>query len=84
MLLAMLLTPIFGLILGAISFLPDMSSIDYVAESAGLIHAIAAIGFVIFPQNLFIATIACVVFWLGVQVAWAIIEWIYKKIPGVN
>lgn len=28
--------------------------------------------------------IGSIVFWAGVQISWAIIEWCYKKIPGVS
>ncbi len=25
-----------------------------------------------------------IIYWAGIQIAWAIVEWCYKKIPGVS
>lgn len=37
-----------------------------------------------FPLDLWILILTNIVFWITVQFSWAIIEWIYKKIPGIN
>ena len=37
-----------------------------------------------FPVDVWAVFIGNVVTWTGIQYGWAIIEWIYKKIPGVN
>lgn len=41
-------------------------------------------GLGLFPNDVWIVCISNGMFWLVVQFTWAIIEWIYKKIPGVN
>lgn len=37
-----------------------------------------------FPIDLWIAILVNIVFWLTLQFGWAVIEWVYKKIPGVS
>lgn len=37
-----------------------------------------------FPADVFTTVISVVVFCYGSQFVWAIVEWCYKKIPGVN
>lgn len=37
-----------------------------------------------FPVDVWAVVILNITFWLSIQFAWAIIEWIYKKIPGIN
>lgn len=37
-----------------------------------------------FPTEVYVVTLMNIGFWITVQFAWAIIEWIYKKIPGIN
>ena len=80
-----LLTLIFRLFNLIINLLPDLSYIDPLSgfDISGFIY-ILAYGFFIFPFELFIIFIGNMIFWLGVQMVWAVIEWIYKKIPGVN
>ena len=38
----------------------------------------------IFPLDVWITAIGSVTMWYGFQLGWAIVEWIYKKIPGVD
>ena len=41
-------------------------------------------GMMFFPIEVWTIIIANVVFWLVATYSWSLIEWIYKKIPGVN
>lgn len=41
-------------------------------------------GLGIFPVDVWVVVLANGMFWLVIQFTWAIIEWIYKKIPGVD
>ncbi len=41
-------------------------------------------GLGIFPKDVWIIVISNGLFWLSIQFTWAIIEWLYKKIPGVD
>lgn len=38
----------------------------------------------IFPVDLWVVIISNVTFWYVAQMTWAIIEWVYKKIPMIN
>jgi len=38
----------------------------------------------IFPIDVWVTVIGSVVMWYGLQLGWATVEWIYKKIPGVD
>lgn len=37
-----------------------------------------------FPLDLWIIILSNIIFWLGVQGGWLVIEWVYKKVPGVD
>lgn len=37
-----------------------------------------------FPIDVFTTVISVVISCYGAQFVWAIIEWVYKKIPGIN
>ena len=85
MILELILTPVFALIGVIINLIPDMSQREALTgfDMTGLIDVLAY-GFYVFPFELFMIFIGNVLFWLGAQMVWAIIEWAYKKIPGVN
>lgn len=83
----MLIEIIFGsiirLILSLIPVLPDSMSAGESFDITVLISFILK-GFIVFPFDLFIQCISNVTGWLSIQMVWAIVEWAYKKIPGVN
>ena len=85
MIIELLLTPVFWLLDRILSWLPDFSYLDplYSFDISGFIDLLAY-GFFIFPFSLFMTFMGNVLFWLALQMGWAIIEWVYKKIPGVN
>ena len=85
MLIELLLTPLFWLLGFILDLLPDMSHIDPLTDFdiSGFIY-ILAYGFYIFPFSLFMIFVGNMLFWLGAQMVWAIIEWVYRKFPGVN
>lgn len=41
-------------------------------------------GLVLFPPDVLIVVIGNVTAWMGVHMLWIIIEWVYKKVPGVD
>lgn len=82
MLLEIVLSPLFMLI-GAIldvipsTFVqPDVDITDFIT--------FMKVGFAVFPYDLFQVIVANVLFWLELQMVWAIVEWCYKKIPGIG
>jgi len=85
MIIELLLTPVFWLIGLLLNLFPDMSYIDPLSgfDISGFIY-ILAYGFFLFPFSLFMVFVGNMLFWLSVQMIWAVIEWIYRKFPGVN
>ena len=84
MIVELIFTPIFSLLSSIVNRIPDMTHIDPLAgqDISGFINFLAY-GFYVFPFSLFMIFIANILFWLSAQMLWAIIEWVYKKIPGV-
>lgn len=81
MIIGMLLTLIFSLMLTIINLLPTLSA--PALESAPTATLIGwALNF--FPPDLWTTIIQSIGFWYALMMLWAIIEWAYKKIPGVN
>lgn len=37
-----------------------------------------------FPPDVFTTVLGTIIWCLGSQLVWSIIEWVYKKIPGIN
>ena len=85
MIIETLLGLVFGLIGFLINLIPDFSGLNFYSgiDISGFLD-ILSYGFVIFPFPLFIGFIGNVLFWLVAQMVWAIVEWLYRKIPGVN
>jgi len=81
MIVELLLRPLFLLINSLISLLPRGISLP--AWSSDAIAVLSSAMF-FFPLDVWIVFIANVSFWLSAQFGWAVIEWVYKKIPGVS
>lgn len=81
MLLQLLLTPIFLLIGSLISFIPQGYNVP--AWGSYFVSFVAK-GLMFFPSSCFLIITANIMFWMSAHMVWAIIEWCYKKIPGVN
>ena len=47
-------------------------------------QSLLQVGLKVFPPDVWVAVIGNIVFWMGIHLIWAVIEWIYKKIPGVS
>jgi len=84
MIAELIMTVLFGLARLVMAIIPDLSRIEYLPNSDSFIYILSTAGFILFPSWMFTAIILNVAFWLVVQVNWAIAEWVYKKIPGVN
>lgn len=81
MLLELILSPFWFLVDSLINLLPS-NTLEVAIDSSIfdlLAHGVAVVGI-----NNFSLCIGSIMFWYGVQFVWAIIEWIYKKIPGVD
>lgn len=81
MIIELLFSPIFSLIEIIINLLPNNIVIpNFISDTLELLK----IPLSIFPIDLWIVIITNVVLWYSAQLIWSIIEWVYKKIPGVN
>lgn len=41
-------------------------------------------GVCFFPEDIILATVTAFIGWKTVFLTWAVVEWVYKKIPGIN
>jgi hypothetical protein len=83
MLLELVFDPVFALLDLILQFIPVMENGEYLIDISGFVDVVA-FAFVFFPPSLFTALVGNVLFWLELQLGWSVIEWIYKKIPGVS
>lgn len=64
-----------------IAFLPSIESLpSWVTDTITLI----SFGLQIFPVDVWIVLLIHLVLWTGGSYIWAVVEWVYKKIPGVD
>lgn len=83
----MILETIFGLFLNLIrvfvdfvNLSPAVSLPDWGIHFTSLFLKCLAF----FPFDIWSILISNILFWMGVHFVWAVIEWIYVKIPGVS
>lgn len=76
------LSIIFSIVYDIASAIPDTlyKLPDWGVQALKLLRT----GLGIFPTDVWIVCIGNGTFWLVIQFIWAIIEWLYKKIPGVD
>ena len=82
MILEWLLSPIFSLISKGYELirLDKLQLPGWLGDTLNLI----ADAMMFFPVDVWVVVIANGVIWITVQFGWAIFEWVYKKIPGVD
>lgn len=81
MIMEMIFMPYVILINFLISLFPEGMNIPNWANSTILL---LSKGLSIFPRDVWVAVLSNIAFWVSIQFIWAIIEWVYKKIPGIN
>lgn len=81
MLIQLMMTPLWVLVYALIGLFPVLSSVPVGFEA---ILNIIGYGCAFIGTDFFLAVIGNIVFWLTAQMSWSIIEWVYKKIPGVS
>lgn len=78
MIIELLCTPIFLLINGVIAVIPAMFQMpNWLADLLSML--LKAMQF--FPIDVWVICIGNISFWLSLHFIWAILEWLYKKIP---
>lgn len=81
MIIELLLSPIFLLVKGFLEFIPNGYNLP--SWSSDFVKMVS-VSLSFFPAPVFAIVVSNIVFWLGAHMVWAIIEWLYKKIPGIN
>ena len=81
MLIQLMMLPMWGLITLLINLFPVIESFP---TTFGAVTNIIGYGCAIIGTDFFLSILGNIIFWLSVQLSWALIEWIYKKIPGLN
>lgn len=82
MLIELMLSPLWGLVSLLISLIPSISVVNGTIME-GFYHFIQ-LGLYFCGSAPFVLILANVLFWISAQIGWAVIEWIYKKIPGIS
>lgn len=81
---------LFELILDALFLIPNLiisliPDTGFVLPSyIGSMIDVLKVPMSIFPLDLWFLIISQLSFWYVLQLSWSIIEWLYKKIPGVD
>ena len=83
MIIALVLKP-FWLFISFLIGLTSTVSITDIPNWYASFKAIANIGLCVFPLDVWVACITCFTFWMGVHLTGAVIEWLYRKIPGIS
>lgn len=81
MLIELVTGPVFALINTIVDMIPDGWQIP---NFIGYTLDILKYPMGVFPGDLWILIIGNVAFWYMVQLTWGVVEWVYKKIPGVD
>lgn len=81
MLIKLIMLPFWLLITFLIGLIPK---IEIFQSGFGAVTNIIGYGCSIIGTDFFFSILGNIIFWLTIQMTWSIIEWIYKKIPGVE
>ena len=81
MIIQLIMIPFWFLVSSLISMLPV---VEYGPRGFGAVFDIIGYGCAIIGTDFFFGILGNITFWLTAQMLWALIEWVYKKVPGVN
>ena len=85
MLIQMILTPIWAIINGLISLLGGFfGEFTWSVGNFDVLLDLLGYGVYFFGATTFCMVVSNISFWLTVDMVWVIVEWIYKKIPGIS
>lgn len=81
MILELIFAPIKVLILLILNVIPELPKLpEWVVDFIDLFQT----GIALLPGGVVSVIFLNVIFWLSIHLIWSIIEWCYKKIPGVS
>lgn len=81
MILQMIFNPVFILLSWLVSLLPEGAGLP---EWINACLELIGYGLAFFPIDIWVFMVGNFIFWQVAHMGWAIFEWIYKKIPGVD
>lgn len=81
MIIQLMMYPLWILVYSVIGLIPVLSSVP---SGFDALLNIIGYGCAFIGTDFFLALLGNIIFWLTAQMGWAVIEWVYKKIPGVN
>lgn len=80
MIIQLMMFPFWILVYNIIGMLPVLTSVP---RGFNALLDIIGYGCAFIGTDFFLALIGNFVFWLTAQLTWAIIEWVYRKFPGI-
>lgn len=83
MIIEAIFNALFLVIDAIISLIPNIGGLNFTG-GMGALSTLLAYALYFFPIDLWVALIGNIALWLGIQSGWFVVEWTYKKIPGVS
>lgn len=80
MIIQLMMVPFWILVYNIIGMLPVFTSVP---RGFNALLDIIGYGCAFIGTDFFLALIGNFIFWLTAQLTWAIIEWVYRKFPGI-
>lgn len=85
MLISLILKPFFIFINFLIGLLGGFfGNVSFISSGFDVVVDLLGYGIYFMGSNTFNFVISSIGFWFTIDIAWACIEWLYKKIPGVD
>lgn len=81
MIIQFMMYPLWILVYSVIGLIPVLATVP---SGFDAILNIIGYGCAFIGTDFFLALLGNIIFWLTAQLGWSVIEWVYKKIPGVN
>ena len=82
MIMGLLIVAMFTMVISIVNMIPDFSTVSSTVGTT--FYQFLQVGCYFFGAQNFYLVITCVLSWASIDLIWAIIEWIYKKAPGVD
>ncbi len=82
MIMGLLIVAMFTMVISIVNMIPDLSQVSSTVGTT--FYQFLQIGCYFFGAQNFYLVITCVLSWASIDLIWAIIEWSYKKVPGVD
>lgn len=81
MIIQIMMIPFWFLISSLMSLLPVTPAF---VSGFGALTDLVGYGCAIIGTDFVLGVLGNITFWMTAQMMWALIEWVYKKLPGVN